>query len=99
LAVEPSLSIVDLVLVMSVNPGYGGQPFIPESFERIRQLRGMLDRLKSPADLAVDGGVHAANLRAVLDAGANVVVAGSAVFNNPGGITAGLRELMQVAKR
>jgi ribulose-phosphate 3-epimerase len=97
-AVEPSLSIVDEVLLMSVDPGYGGQRFIPESLERIRQLRVMLDRLISPADLAVDGGVRAANLRAVLDAGANVVVAGSAVFDNPGGITAGLRELQQVAR-
>src|SRR5206468_1133197 len=92
-AVEPSLLGVDEVLVMSVDPGYGGQSFIPESVGRIRQLRAMLDASESTADLSVDGGVNASNLKAILEAGANVVVAGSAVVNHPKGITAGLNAL------
>jgi ribulose-phosphate 3-epimerase len=77
-AVEPVLDLVDLVLVMSVNPGFGGQAFIPGACEKIRRIRGMIgDR---PVDLEVDGGVTAETAGAVAAAGANVLVAGSAVF-------------------
>lgn len=83
-AVLPVLGDVDLVLVMSVNPGFGGQKFIPQSLERIRTLRRWLDELGSPAELEVDGGVTPANAKAVVEAGATVLVAGSAVYGKDG---------------
>ncbi len=78
--IEPVLADVDLVLIMSVNPGFGGQSFIKSSTSRIRDLRRMLDRMGSKAYLEVDGGVKPENARAIVDAGADVLVAGSAVF-------------------
>ncbi len=78
---EEVLPYVDLVLVMSVNPGFGGQSYIPTSTAKIVRLRGMLDSIGSPADLEVDGGIKPHNAAEVVRAGANVLVAGSAVFN------------------
>nr|WP_330363988.1 ribulose-phosphate 3-epimerase [Butyrivibrio sp. MC2013] len=77
----PYLDKVELVLVMSVEPGFGGQEYIPSSTEKIRKLRSIIDeRGLSDMDLEVDGGIKLFNVREVLDAGANVIVAGSAVF-------------------
>lgn len=76
------LKEADMFLIMSVNPGFGGQRFIPYTLEKIRTLRGMLNEAGLTADIEVDGGVSPANVRQVLDAGANVIVAGSAVFKN-----------------
>jgi len=78
--IEPVLDEVDMVLVMSVQPGLGGQKYIPSSTEKIRELRKMLDERNLNVDIQVDGGVSAANVKEVLDAGANIIVAGSAVF-------------------
>ena len=80
--VEYVLEKVDMVLIMTVNPGFGGQKFIPYTLEKIKKLRGMLNEAGLTTDIEVDGGVNAANVREVLDAGANVIVAGSAVFKN-----------------
>jgi len=77
---------VDLVLVMSVNPGYGGQTYIPGSMDKIRRLRAMLDAIDSPADLEVDGGISPTNAAQIAAAGANVLVSGTAVFGGPGTI-------------
>ncbi|MBI5351075.1 MAG: ribulose-phosphate 3-epimerase [Chloroflexi bacterium] len=77
---EQILPDVDLVLIMSVNPGFGGQKYIPSSTVKIRRLRRMLDSIESKAWLEVDGGVHAGNAAEVVQAGADVLVAGSAVF-------------------
>jgi len=77
---------VDLVLVMSVNPGYGGQTYIPGSTDKIRHLRAMLDAIDSPADLEVDGGISPTNAAQIAAAGANVLVSGTAVFGGPGTI-------------
>jgi ribulose-phosphate 3-epimerase len=74
------ISDVDLVLIMSVNPGFGGQHFIPSSFQKIASARQMLDRVRSHALLEVDGGVKPENAAQILDAGADVLVAGSAIF-------------------
>ncbi|WP_027460995.1 ribulose-phosphate 3-epimerase [Deinococcus murrayi] len=93
-AVRPVLGDVDLVLVMSVNPGFGGQKFIPESVERVRTLRRWLDELGSPAELQVDGGVTPANARLLAEAGASCLVAGSSVFG-PDGAAAGLARLRE----
>lgn len=79
--IEYVLDKIDLVLVMTVNPGFGGQSFIPAQLEKIRRLRAMIgDR---PIELEVDGGVVADNSKTIIEAGANVLVAGSAVFKNP----------------
>ncbi len=91
-AIRPVLADVDLVLVMSVNPGFGGQKFIPGSLERIRTVRRWLDEIGSGADLEVDGGVTPENARSVVEAGANVLVAGSAVYGQDGA-GAGLKRL------
>jgi ribulose-phosphate 3-epimerase len=77
---EEILPLVDLVLVMSVNPGFGGQSYIPGSTEKIRRLRQMLDAIGSPAWLEVDGGIKLSNVRTVVEAGATAIVAGSAIF-------------------
>ena len=74
------LSKVDMVLIMSVNPGFGGQKFIPESLDKIREVRAMITEQGLDVDIQVDGGIYHSNVREVLDAGANIIVAGSAVF-------------------
>jgi len=74
------LADVDLVLIMSVNPGFGGQKFIPSVLKKIAAIREMLDRLQSRALLEVDGGVKPDNAAQIIAAGANVLVAGSAIF-------------------
>ena len=89
---RPVLSEVDLVLIMSVNPGFGGQRFLPQSLERVRTVRSWLDELGSAAELEVDGGVSDENARALANAGASVLVAGSSVFGADGA-AAGLSRL------
>lgn len=79
-AVEGLLSKIDILLVMSVHPGFGGQKFIPESLDKIRDIRKMITEQGLSVDIQVDGGIYLTNVREVLDAGANVIVAGSAVF-------------------
>jgi ribulose-phosphate 3-epimerase len=73
---------VDLVLVMSVNPGFGGQSFIPSANEKLARIRTMIDESGFDIDLEVDGGIKPGVAREVLGAGADVIVAGSAVFNS-----------------
>lgn len=82
-SLEEILPYVDLVLVMTVNPGFGGQQYIPTSTQKIRRLRHQLNEIGSKAYLEVDGGVKASNVREVVDAGADVIVAGSAIFGGP----------------
>jgi ribulose-phosphate 3-epimerase len=79
-AVEEVLPDLDMVLLMSVNPGFGGQSFIPQTVDKVRRLRAMIDERKLAVDIEVDGGVNAKTVKAVVDAGANVLVAGSYVF-------------------
>lgn len=79
-AIEYILPKVDMVLIMSVNPGFGGQKFITYALDKIEALRQMLDARGISADIEVDGGITLANADEVLDAGANIIVAGSAVF-------------------
>ena len=82
-SLEEILPYVDLVLVMTVNPGFGGQQYIPTSTQKIRRLRHKLNEIGSKAYLEVDGGVKASIVREVVDAGADVIVAGSAIFGGP----------------
>lgn len=74
------LEDLDMVLLMSVNPGFGGQTFLPNSLCKIKQLKEMADRAGADIDIEVDGGVHTSNVADVIEAGANVIVAGTAVF-------------------
>lgn len=78
--IEPYFSMVDMVLVMGVNPGFGGQKFIPECLDKVRQVRRILDEKQLDIDLEIDGGVNLDNVREMVAAGANVIVAGSAIF-------------------
>ncbi len=80
--IEPVIADVDLVLIMSVNPGFGGQAFIPSALDKIKQARKMLDKVRSRAELEVDGGIKVSNIQAASKAGADVFVAGSAVFGS-----------------
>lgn len=79
--IEEILEYVDMVLIMSVNPGFGGQSFIESSLDKIKRLRKMISERGLNVDIEVDGGVKLDNVKAVVDAGANVIVAGSAIFN------------------
>ncbi|QHS59488.1 ribulose-phosphate 3-epimerase [Chitinophaga agri] len=78
---ENIINDIDLILIMSVNPGFGGQHFIPKSLEKIRQTREMINHHKAHALIEVDGGITLDNAATILDAGANVLVAGSFVFS------------------
>lgn len=97
-ALQEILPDVDLVLVLSVNPGFGGQRFLPSALRRLRQLRQMIDALGSPAALEVDGGIYPDTAAQVVEAGATWLVAGTAVFGAPEGIAAGMRSLRQAIK-
>ena len=91
---EEVVELVDLVLIMSVNPGFGGQKFIASSLHKIEQARAILDRAGSKADLQVDGGVTADNAASCVSAGANALVAGTAVFRGgPGAYAANIAAL------
>ncbi len=93
---EPYLDQAELFLIMSVEPGLGGQAFIPNSLDKIRRLRELLDAQGLTADLEVDGGVYHSNVREVLDAGANVIVSGSSVFRgNIGENVSGFMEIFK----
>jgi len=79
---------------MSVEPGFGGQAFIPESLDKIRELKNLLDTREIQADIEVDGGIYHSNVKEVLDAGANVIVAGSAVFK--GNVEENVKGFMEI---
>jgi ribulose-phosphate 3-epimerase len=94
-AVEEIIAHVDLVLVMSVNPGFGGQSFMPETLPRIADMRKLLDNGKLGAELEVDGGINADNARGIVEAGADVLVAGNSVFKARDGVQRALRRLRE----
>ena len=79
--VEYVLEKVDMVLIMTVNPGFGGQKFIPYTLQKVRDLKKMIDARGLKTDIEVDGGVNLSNVEEIMSAGANIIVAGSAVFN------------------
>ena len=93
-AIAPYLDIVDMVLVMSVNPGFGGQKFIPESIDKIKEIRRLLEEKGLKTDIEIDGGINIDNLPSVLEAGANIIVAGSAIFN--GDAAANVRKFKEI---
>jgi len=95
--VEHVLHLCDVVLVMTVNPGFGGQAFLPEMLPKIRELRRLCAARGVDPAIAVDGGITAENVRQVVDAGANAIVAGSAVFGAPD-YAAAIAELRRYAR-
>jgi ribulose-phosphate 3-epimerase len=98
-AVIPFLSDLDLLLVMSVHPGFGGQKFIESALDKVRIVRRALDERRVSVELEVDGGIKVENARAVADAGASVLVAGSAVFEDPEGVAAAVAKFDRVLGR
>lgn len=88
---------VDMVLIMSVHPGFGGQKFIPESLDKIRELKTMLDAKGLDVDIQVDGGIYTTNVAEVIEAGANIIVAGSAVFK--GDTAKNTIDMMEILKK
>jgi len=94
-SITPSIPHADLILVMTVHPGFSGQNFMSDMLEKIASVRKLLDEENSPAYLEVDGGINATNLAHVRDEGANVFVAANAIFRHPGGIAAGIQLMRQ----
>jgi ribulose-phosphate 3-epimerase len=90
---EEILPYLDLVLVMTVNPGFGGQDFIPGTLPKIRRVREAIDQVRPACELEVDGGIEPHTVAAAVEAGARVLVAGSAIFRCPDGIAAGMAKL------
>lgn len=98
-AIGEVLGDVDWVLVLSVNPGFGGQAFIERSISRIARIREMLDGAGSGAELAVDGGINGGTAERVVAAGATMLVAGTAVFRTQGSVAAAIATLRELARR
>ena len=96
-ALKPYVDQVDMVLIMSVEPGFGGQKFIPESLDKIRELRAMLDARSLDVDIQVDGGIYTTNVADVIEAGANIIVAGSAVFK--GDTAQNTKDMLAILKK
>jgi ribulose-phosphate 3-epimerase len=94
-ALDEVLPLVDLVLVMSVTPGYSGQSFMPEMIGKVEEIRNKLNALRSHAWLEVDGGITAETLPLMYEAGANVFVAGNSAFKHPQGVGAGIKLLRE----
>lgn len=98
-AIEAALPLVDLVLVMSVVPGFSGQKFMPEMIAKVEEIRVRLDVLHSKAHLEVDGGINAETLPLMKKAGANVFVTGNAAFKHPQGSGAGVKALKEILNK
>lgn len=97
ISVKNLLKKVDMILIMSVHPGFGGQAFIPESLDKIRELKEMIDAEGLCVDIQVDGGIYTHNVEEVIEAGANVIVAGSAIFK--GDTANNTKEMLEILKR
>jgi ribulose-phosphate 3-epimerase len=96
---EEIVEKLDLILVMTVNPGFGGQHFMEYPLEKLRQLKASLDKRNPKCELEVDGGIDPTNASRVVKAGANVLVAGTAVFGHAAGAEAGVKSLIQAVSK
>ena len=94
-AVEEILPVIDLLLVMTVSPGFGAQKFIESSVDKVARAKALRDRLGSQAEIEVDGGIDPHTAPRVVQAGASVLVAGNAIFKQPDGITAAIKALRE----
>lgn len=97
-AIKEILPLVDMVLVMTVNPGFGGQSFIAETLPKIREIRQMVEALGRPLDIEVDGGIDVRTAPQVVAHGANVLVAGTSIFGAPEGIESAIAALRRAAQ-
>jgi ribulose-phosphate 3-epimerase len=95
-AFAPYLGEIDLALCMTVHPGFGGQPYVPGSTERIRWLRALIDRINPNCELEVDGGIDEHTAPEALAAGATVLVVGTGIFRHPGGPAQAVRNLLKL---
>ena len=93
-ALEPYLEKIDMILIMSVEPGFGGQKFIPAALDKLAETKAMLDAKGLQVDLQVDGGITVHNIEDVIKAGANIIVAGSSVFS--GDVEANMKNFMEI---
>ena len=98
-AIEEVLADVDLILVMTVNPGFGGQKFIETTLPKIRRIREMIDSVNPKCELEVDGGIDANTIGRVVSAGARVFVAGSAIFGAKDGVAAASRRILEAGNQ
>lgn len=96
-ALRPYLEKLDMILIMSVEPGFGGQKFIPESLDKIRATRAMVEEAGLDIDIQVDGGIYQSNVGEVLEAGANIIVSGSGVFK--GDAAQNTKKFMEILKK
>ena len=92
------LYAIDSVLIMSVNPGFGGQSFIKNTFDKIRHTKSFLNEINPKASIQIDGGISAENIKACYEAGASVFIAGSSIFKHPNGINAGIEALRKAVE-
>ncbi len=97
--IQPYLAVIDVALCMTVFPGFGGQAFLPGGLDRIAELRAMIDAANPACDLEIDGGVDLTTAGPALAAGANVLVAGTAVFGHPGGPAAAVERFLAFPTR
>lgn len=95
-SLEEALPFADFILLMSVNPGFGGQKFIDTSLDKLRRLRRMIDERGLPTRIEIDGGIDADNIAKIVEAGAEIIVSGTGVFGN-GNATQGVKELIDAA--
>jgi ribulose-phosphate 3-epimerase len=93
------IHLVDVILVMTVNPGFGGQEFLPETLPKIRQLRDMIEATGNPIDLEVDGGINVQTARLTVQAGADVLIAGSIIFSSMHRVDEGMRRLREAVEK
>lgn len=96
-ALEPYFEKIDMILIMSVEPGFGGQKFIPAALDKLAETKAMLDAKGLQVDLQVDGGITVQNIEEVIKAGANIIVAGSSVFK--GDIETNMKDFMEIVNR
>ena len=96
-SLEEYLDKVDMVLIMSVHPGFGGQSFIPASLDKIRELKSIIEEKGFSVDIQVDGGIGMNNVEDVIKAGANIIVAGSAIFKND--TAKNTRDMLEILKK
>ena len=93
------LPVVDLVLIMSINPGFGGQAFKPEALKRLSDMRAAIDASGRAVALEVDGGINADTLAQAVEAGTDLLVSGSAIFRHPGGPEVGVRQMLELLRQ
>jgi len=96
--IEPLLENIDLLLVMTVNPGFSGQSFLPQTLKKVEQVKKMIQSSGLQIDLEVDGGINASNIKSLQNTGANVFVSASAIFQHPLGVAGGVSALREALK-